>query len=79
MNMKTVSATEIQNNFGKYLKTVQSGEDVVIMKNGVEVARLISSEKTISFLSDSLVGVLKHDYSDEEVRSARTLKYENND
>ena len=60
--MTTVTATEIQNNFGKYLQYVQTGEDVIIVKNGKEVARLISHEKTISFLTDSLIGVIKGDY-----------------
>jgi prevent-host-death family protein len=34
-----VPATEIQNNFGKYLKEVESG-DVIITKNGKKTARL---------------------------------------
>ena len=60
--MMTVSATEFQNNFGKYLQAVQAGGEILILKNGVEVARLISKERSVSFLSDSLVGVLKNDY-----------------
>lgn len=57
--MTTVTATEIQNNFGKYLQLVQTGEEVIILRNGLEMARLISRDKNVSFLSDSLVGVLK--------------------
>lgn len=57
--MTTVTATEIQNNFGKYLQLVQTGEEVIILRNGPEMARLISRDKNVSFLSDSLVGVLK--------------------
>ena len=63
--MMTVTATEIQNNFGKYLQAVQTGEEIIILKNGIEVARLISKERSISFLSDSLVGVLKNDYDEK--------------
>ena len=57
--MTIVTATDIQNNFGKYLQLVQTGEEIVILRNGVEMARPISRDKTVSFISDSLVGVLK--------------------
>ena len=57
--MITVSVTEIQKNFGKYLQEVQDGEEIIILKNGREVARLISHIQSVSFLTDSLVGVLK--------------------
>ena len=60
--MRTVTATEIQNNFGKYLQLVQSGEEICVLKNGKEVARIISREKSVSFLSDSLLGIPKNDY-----------------
>ena len=52
--MTTVTATDIQNNFGKYLQLVQTGEEVIILRNGLEMARLISHDKTVSFLSDCL-------------------------
>lgn len=77
--MMTVTATEIQNNFGKYLQAVQQGGEIIILKNGVEVARLISKERSVSFLSDSLVGVLKNDYNDKAIREERILKHENID
>ena len=44
--MTTATATEIQNNFGKFLKMVQEGQEIVIMKNGTEIARLISKSQT---------------------------------
>lgn len=77
--MTTVTATEIQNNFGKYLQSVQEGNEVVILKNGKEVARLISYDKSVSFLTDSLVGVLKGAYEEKEIRAERMKKYENLD
>ena len=77
--MMTVTATEIQNNFGKYLQAVQQGGEIIILKNGVEVARLISKERSVSFLSDSLVGVLKNDYNDKAIKEERILKHENID
>ena len=39
--MITTTATDIQNNFGKYLKAVQEGNEIIILKKGKEVARLI--------------------------------------
>ncbi len=77
--MTTVTATEIQNNFGKFLKMVQNGEEIVILKNGLEVARLISKTKTVSFLSDSLLGVLSSDADEKAARAERVLRHENPD
>ena len=77
--MTTVTATEMQNNFGKYLQYVQSGNEVIILRNGREVARLISRERTVSFLTDELVGVLKGDYDDKALRAERISKHEDLD
>ena len=74
--MITVTATEIQNNFGKYLSMVQRGDEVIVLKNGKKVARLISNERSISFHTDSLVGVLSGNYDDKELRTERMKKYE---
>ena len=76
MTMTTATATEVQNNFGKYLNIVQGGGEVIILKNGKETARLISNEKSISFLTDSLTGILTKDYDDKEVRAEQMKKYE---
>ena len=72
----TVTATDIQNNFGKYLQSVQSGEEIIILRNGKEVARLISHEKSVSFLTDSLRGILSNNYDDKKMRNERMKKYE---
>lgn len=77
--MMTVTTTEIQNNFGKYLQAVQSGDEIIILKNGKEAARLISANKTASFLTDSLRGVLKGDYNDKEYYSERIENRESSD
>ena len=77
--MTMVTATELQNNFGKYLQHVQDGEEVVILRNGKEVARLISHEKSVSYLTDSLVGVLKGNYDEKQLKAERMRKYENLD
>lgn len=77
--MTIATTTEVQNNFGKYLQMVQDGDEVIVLKNGKEVARLISHNKSVSFLTDSLIGVLKGDYDDKEARSERMQKYESAD
>ena len=77
--MTIVTATELQNNFGKYLQYVQNGEEVVILRNGKEVARLISHEKSVSYLTDSLVGVMKGNYDEKQIKAERMGKYENLD
>lgn len=77
--MTTVTATELQNNFGKYLQYVLSGDEVVILRNGKEVARLISHDKSVSYLTDSLVGVLKGDYDEKQAIAERMAKHEDID
>ena len=77
--MTTATATEVQNNFGRFLKMVQEGQEIVILKNGTEVSRLISKAQTVSFLSDSLVGVLSSDVDEKEERAERISRYENTD
>ena len=77
--MTTATATEIQNNFGKFLKMVQEGQEIVIMKNGTEIARLISKSQTVSFLSESLLGVLSSDVDEKAMKAERITRYENTD
>ena len=57
----TATATEIQNNFGRYLSLVMSGQEVIVTRNGREVGRFIPKEATVSYLTDSLTGILKGD------------------
>ena len=77
--MTMVTATDVQNNFGKYLQLVQTGEEIIILRNGKEAARLISHGKSVSFLTDSLAGILANDYDEKEVRAERMSKYESVD
>ena len=74
--MITVTATDMQHNFGKYLQAVQSGDEIIILKNGKEVARMISHERSVSFLTDTLTGVLKNDYDDKAMRAERIAAHE---
>ena len=72
--MTVATATEVKNNFGFYLNSAIEGNDIVIIKNGKEVARLISNTKAISYLTDSLVGVLTKDYDDKAIKKERYSK-----
>lgn len=73
--MTMATATEVQNNFGKYLQYAMENGDVIIMRNGKRVARIISEDASIGYLTDSLRGVLKKHYTDTDAREARTAKY----
>lgn len=57
--MITATATEMQNNFGRYLNLVMSGQEIIVTKNGKEVGRFIPKEVAVSYLTDSLTGILK--------------------
>lgn len=63
------TATEMQNNFGKYLNLVISGQEIIITKNGHEVGRFVPKDATVSYLTDSLTGILKEDYDLDEVKA----------
>ncbi|MCB5386857.1 type II toxin-antitoxin system prevent-host-death family antitoxin [Blautia glucerasea] len=65
----TATATEMQNNFGRYLNLVMSGQEIIVTKNGKEVGRFIPKDAVVSYLTDSLTGILKEDYNLDEVKS----------
>ena len=52
--MITATATAMQNNFGRYLNLVMSGQEIIVTKNGKEVGRFIPKEAAVSYLTDSL-------------------------
>ena len=67
-NIAIATATEMQNNLGRYLAMVQDGKEIIVTKNGKEVGRFIPREKAVSYLTDSLAGILK---GDTEIDKAR--------
>ncbi|MBR0420394.1 MAG: type II toxin-antitoxin system prevent-host-death family antitoxin [Erysipelotrichaceae bacterium] len=72
----TATATEMKNNFGKYLEMVIRGNEVIITKNGKEIGRFIPKSKSISYLTDSLTGIIKDDYDLKETkRKALNSRY----
>ena len=73
----TATATEMQNNFGRYLNLVMSGQEIIVTKNAREEGRFIPRDAAVSYLTDSLTGVLKGNYDLDEVKSERLKeKYE---
>ena len=71
------TATEMKNQFGKYLQMVINGNEVIITKNGQEIGRMIPKSQTISYLTDSLTGILKGNYDlDAEREAVLKEKYE---
>lgn len=70
-----VSTTEVQNNFGKYLKIVDK-EDVIITRNGKPFARLTGLERDRKFLTDALIGILPANIDEKEERAERAMRLE---
>ena len=77
MEISTATATEMQNNFGKYLSLVMAGQEVIVTRNGKEVGRFIPKDAAGAYLTDSLTGILKEDADLDEVKAERLKeKYE---
>ncbi len=70
------TAMEVQYTFGRYHKLAQEGGENIIVKNSVEVARLVSRDKSVSFLSDSLIGVLTGDVDETALKAERIMRHE---
>lgn len=49
-----VPSTEVQNNFGKYIKIASELEDVIITRKGKEVAKLVSCEERLVFAEEAV-------------------------
>ena len=72
-----VTSTEMQNNFGRYLRIVMNGGEVIITRNGKEVGRFIPRNAAVSYLTDSLTGILKESSDLDQVKTERLKeKYE---
>jgi prevent-host-death family protein len=65
-----VNSTDVQNNFGRYLN-IAAEQEIIITRKGLPVARLVGINSTISFLSDSLVGLVPADVDEESMREER--------
>ena len=70
-NTTVATATEMQNNFGRYLSIVQSGKEVIVTKNGKEVGRFVPRNAAVSYQTDSLTGILKGNDDADTARDER--------
>lgn len=68
------TATEMKNNFGRYLDLVMKGEEVIVTKNGKEVARFVPRDASVSYLTDTLTGVLSGANTKDEDPRMDSLK-----
>ena len=64
----TATATEMQNNFGKYLSLVMEGKEIIVTRNGKEVGRFVPKDAVVTYLTDSLTGIIDGDLSETVVR-----------
>lgn len=65
------TTTELQNHFGRYLNIVENGSEVVVTRNGKEIGRFVPKGAAISYLTDSLAGILSGNYDLDHVRQER--------
>ncbi len=72
----TITSTEAQNNFGKYMRAAQNGDEVIVTRNGKEVVRIVSAARKREFLTDSLLGILHGDVDEKAMRRERIEKHE---
>lgn len=68
-----VNSTELQNNFGKYL-LLAAQEDIIITRNGTEIAKLTSLKETVSG-SNGQVGVV-YENAQEWISDGKKATYE---
>jgi prevent-host-death family protein len=70
-----VTATEFKTNIGKYLK-MDNEEDILITRNGRNVAKLINAQDNSIASLQTLRGIIKGtDLSLKDVREQRQEKY----
>ena len=72
--MKVVKISDLKKNFEKYLQDVIDGNEIIIIKRRTEIARLVPKDKSISYISDSLLGILKDDISEKSITIERVVK-----
>ena len=53
------------------MNLVMSGQEIIVTKNGREVGRFIPKDAAVSYLTDSLTGILKGNYNLDEVKEER--------
>ena len=73
----TATSTELQNHFGKDLNIVMEAQQIIVTRNGRKAARVIPEDAAVTYLTDSLTGILKGDINLEEEKDKELMtKYE---
>ena len=67
--MIIVTTSEMQHNFDKYLSLVMSGQEILVTQNGQAVGRFVPQNTTTSYLTDSLLGILKDNSNWDTIRT----------
>ena len=70
MDIITATATEMQNNFGKYARMVMEGKEIIVTKNGNEIGRFVPKDYKVRFVTDSLIGTIGGDIDPEKEKEA---------
>lgn len=74
-----ITATELKENIAKYL-ALADREDIIITKNGQQIARLTSINKRGASLTDTLIGVIPDQAVDlAGIRKERLERHESTD
>jgi len=68
-----VSSTEVQNDFKRYVD-LASEQEIVITRDGLPVARLLGMGKSISLLSERLVGLVPRDVNEDLAKTERLAR-----
>ena len=71
-----ITVTELKENIGKYFALADS-EDIIITKNGKQVAKLTTINNSSGLLTDSLIGVIPNPAVEPaQLREERLARHE---
>lgn len=70
-----ITATELKSKMGKYLD-IAAKEEIIIVKNGKKIAKLVPATEDKVEVAKSLFGILPNDASLEKAREERLSKHE---
>ena len=68
-----INSSDFQNNVGKYLDLADE-QEIIITRNGSPVARLLGMNKSVSFLADSLIGLIPADIDESSEKAERLAR-----
>ena len=68
-----VSSVEVQSDFRRYVD-LASEQEIVITRDGLPVARLLGMGKSVSLLSERLVGLVPRDVNEEIAKTERLAR-----